>query len=69
MVEMVFHQIAGDAAKSLLHGGDLGDDFRAIAVTLDHFLQATHLALDTAKAVEIGCFQVRVNSSGLFAMG
>src|SRR5260370_32899363 len=55
MAEMIPHQVARYAAQRFLNGSDLGDDGRAIAVSLDHFLQATDLPFAAAEAVLI-CF-------------
>lgn len=54
VLEMILHQISGHAAQGFLHGGDLDDDVRAVAVILDHFLQAANLAFNSAEAFGVG---------------
>jgi len=61
VAQVVAHQVACDAAQRFLDTGDLRDDVRAVAVVFDHFLQATDLAFDAAKAVTIGRFDFGVN--------
>jgi hypothetical protein len=65
VVQVVAHQVAGYAAKRFLDAGDLGDDVGAVAVVFDHFLQAANLAFDSAQAVAIGFFQLRMDGNGL----
>src|SRR5260370_4543014 len=69
MAQMIFHQVARYAAQRFLNGSDLGDDVRAIAVFLDHFLQATDLPFDAAEAILISLLQVRVYAYGLASSG
>src|SRR6476661_4330288 len=49
--EVVAHQLAADRAQGLLDGGDLGQDVGAVAVLLDHLLEAAHLPLDPPQAL------------------
>jgi hypothetical protein len=56
MVQVIAHQVAGDAAERFLDAGDLGDDVGAVAIVFNHFLQAADLAFDPPKAVAIGFF-------------
>src|SRR5260370_2714502 len=65
MMQMIFHQVARHAAQRLLHGGNLHNDVRAVAVLFHHFLQAAHLAFDAAKTILIGLFQQRIDTEGL----
>ncbi len=69
MAEMILHQVARYAAQRFLNGSDLGDDVRAIAVSLDHFLQATDLPFDAAEAILICFLQARVYAYGLAPSG
>ncbi len=68
-MEMVAHQVAGDAAEGFLDAGDLRDDVGAVAILFDHFLEAAHLAFDTAEALEISVFQLRIDGDGFAALG
>lgn len=68
MIQMIFHQVAGNAAQSFLHGSDLRDDVRTIAVFFDHFLEATHLPFDATKALAIGGFQPGIDADGLASL-
>src|SRR5256885_9173335 len=63
-MQVVLHQVAGDTPQRFLDGSNLGNDVGAIAVLLDHFLQAAHLALDAAEAVLIGLLQTGIDSHG-----
>src|SRR5258708_18622047 len=56
MAQMIFHQVARYAAQRFLNGSDLGDDVRAIAVFLDHFLPTTDLPFAAPQAILI-CFR------------
>ena len=53
VMQVILHQVARDAAQRLLHRGDLGDDVGAVAVILDHFLQAADLPFDAAQPLPI----------------
>ena len=53
MLEMVAHQFTPHAAQRLVDGGDLRQHVGAVAVLLDHPLQAAHLSLDTAQPGEV----------------
>ncbi len=69
MAEMILHQVACYAAQRFLNGSDLGDDVRAITVSLDHFLQATDLPFDAAETILICFLQARVYAYGLASSG
>jgi len=64
VVQMIAHQVSGDAAQGFLDAGDLGDDVGAVAVVFDHFLEAADLAFDAAQAVAIGFLELRIDTSG-----
>src|SRR5258708_24049750 len=69
MAEMILHQVARYAAQRFLNGSDFGDDVRAVAVSLDHFLQATDLPFDAAEALLICVLHARVYAYGLSSSG
>jgi hypothetical protein len=62
VVEVIAHEISGDAAQSFLDAGDLGDDVGAVAIFFDHFVEAANLAFDAAQALEVSGFQLRVDA-------
>lgn len=64
MVEVIVHQIAGDAPQSFLYGSNLQDDVWAIAVFLHHFLKPADLALDAAQAFGVGFLEVAFDGHG-----
>src|SRR3954447_4958327 len=49
---VLVEQPEGDLVQRGLHGADLGQDVDAVAVGLDHALDAAHLALDAPQALE-----------------
>jgi len=65
MAQMILHQVARYPAQRFLNGSDLGDDVRAIAVFLNHFLQAADLPFDAAEAILICFLQARFYAYGL----
>jgi hypothetical protein len=69
VVQMIAHQVSGDAAKGFLDAGDLGDDVGAVAVVFDHFLEASDLAFDAAEAVAIGFLELRIDACGFAGFG
>jgi hypothetical protein len=69
VVEMIAHQISGDAAESFLHAGDLGDDVGAVAIFFDHFLEAADLAFDAAEALEVRGFELGIDADRFTRFG
>ena len=63
-MQVIAHQVSGYAAQGFLDAGDLRDDVGAIAVVIDHFLEATDLAFDAAEAIAIGVLELRIDSCG-----
>jgi hypothetical protein len=49
---MVLEQLDRDALEGGGDGGDLGEDVDAVALLLDHPLNATHLSLDPVQALD-----------------
>ena len=52
MVGVVVEQAERDLVERRLHGGDLGEHVDAVAVLVDHPLDAADLAFDAAQALE-----------------
>ena len=52
VTRVIVEQPEGDLVEGGLHGGDLGEHVDAVAVVLDHALDAADLALDPGEAVE-----------------
>jgi hypothetical protein len=48
MLQMITHKGAADSSQGFLHGRDLDEDIRAVAILFDHLLEASNLALDAA---------------------
>jgi len=69
VLEVVAHQLAADRAQGLLHGGDLHQDVRAVAVLLDHLLEAAHLPLDPPQALEIAILDPGIDGDRLLVPG
>jgi len=53
VTQVIAHQRASHGPQRFLHGRNLHQDVRAVAVAFDHFLQAAHLALDAAQALQV----------------
>ena len=56
MFEMALHDLLAEAAEGLLDAGDLDEDFGAVAIFFDHFVQAADLAFDPFEALEVFFF-------------
>ncbi len=69
MMQVILHQVARHAAQRFLHGSNLRDDVRAVAVFFHHFLQAADLALDAAQAVLIGFLQIGIDPDSFASAG
>jgi hypothetical protein len=61
MLEMISHELSAHSSKRFLYGRDLHHDVSAITVAFDHSLDSTHLTLDSAKALQIPFFNVRID--------
>lgn len=59
MGQVLAEQIGLDARQRCTHRLDLGDDIDAIAIVLDHFADAAHLALDALERRASFLFDVR----------
>ena len=64
---MIFHQTTRNASQRLLYGSNLHDDVGAIAVGLDHFLQAADLAFNSSQPPLVALFEFRIDCDGLMA--
>jgi len=63
-MQMILHLNCERRLAAPLNRSNLGNDVGAIAVLLDHFLQAAHLALDRRRRVLIGLLQTGIDSDG-----
>src|ERR1700676_75728 len=61
MMQVILHQVARYAAQRFLHRGNLRDDVRAVAVGVDHFLQAANLPFDAGQPVAIRILDLRID--------
>jgi hypothetical protein len=52
VAQVALEQDAGRTAQRRLHGGDLGEDVRAVALLVDHPLQPAHLAFDALQPID-----------------
>jgi hypothetical protein len=59
--KMISHQLPADGTQCLLSGGDLDHDVRTIAIFVDHFLQASDLALKSSQPTKVRRFCRWVN--------
>ena len=69
MVGVVLEQAERDLVERGLHGRDLGDDVDAVAVLVDHLLDAAHLPLDPPQALLQRLLVVAVPVLGALAGG
>src|SRR5256885_6949326 len=58
---MIAQELAAHAAERLLHGRDLHEDVRAVALLLDHLLQPAHLSFDATEALLISFLDLRID--------
>jgi ethanolamine utilization protein EutQ (cupin superfamily) len=65
VAKVVPEQLAADCPEGFLHRRHLDEDVRAVAVSLDHSLQAANLALDPAKPVQVLRLDLRIDADGL----
>jgi hypothetical protein len=61
MLQVVAEQLPPDRAQRFLHRADLGENVGTVTVFLDHLVQASYLPFDSAQALEIPVFDIRVN--------
>ena len=66
-MKVILHKIAGHAAQRFLHGSDLHDDVRAVAIVCHHFLQAAYLTFDAAETLLIALFERWIDGNGFMA--
>ena len=52
MLQVVTQELAACSTQRLLYGGDLEQNVGAVALRLDHVLQAANLALDACEALQ-----------------
>jgi hypothetical protein len=64
MAEMIAHQRLADSTQRLLYRGQLSEYVGAVAVFLDHALQAANLAFDTPQPVKIRQFDLGIDARG-----
>src|ERR1700728_5396095 len=67
--EVIAHQQAAHATQCLLHGCDLDQDVCAVALLVDHGLQAAHLSRDAVQAAYCGGLELRIDGDGHFFAG
>jgi len=65
MAEVIPHQTLTHGAKSFLDRGKLDENVGAIAVFLDHALQAADLAFNAPQPVKIRPFDFGINAGSL----
>src|SRR5690606_6927276 len=61
-LEVVAEQFLAHAAERLVHGRDLRQDVRAVALLLDHPLEAADLPLDAAQPLQVPLLDLRVHA-------
>ncbi len=64
--EVVAHEFTADGAEGFVDGGELGEGVGAVAVVVDHLLEAADLAFDAFEAGEVAGFGVGVDGEGFF---
>jgi hypothetical protein len=66
MAQVVFQQSARHLSQRLMDGGDLDENVCAITIFFNHSLKSSNLAFDAAEAIEIGGFDLRIDSHRVF---
>src|SRR5262245_3141965 len=62
MLDMVLEHLVLYLLEGGAHGLQLGEDVDAVALLIDHPLDAAHLAFDAAQARAAGCLCLRLHS-------
>src|SRR4026207_1786381 len=62
---MIAQQLAPDSPQGFLHRRNLRNHLGAVAILLNHLLQATDLAIDAAEPLEIRFLDRRVDDVGM----
>ena len=61
MSQVILKQTARYFAQGLMYGGNLNENVGAIPIFFNHSLKSSNLAFDTAKAIEIGGFDLGID--------
>ena len=64
MLEVIAHEFAANGPQRFVRGRDLRQDIGAVAIVLDHFLQAADLPFDPPEPLEVASFGVGVDGHG-----